>query len=64
MKLEMYLKNEEITQKAFAADTGVCQQTVDLWVRGHRIPRPGTMQLIWDLTDGTVGPMDFYDVAA
>ena len=64
MKLSQYLKDESITEKAFAVKTGVCQQTVDLWVRGLRIPRPGAMETIVTLTGGSVQPNDFYDIAA
>ena len=64
MKLRTYLKSAAMTQKAFADRVGVTQQTVDLWVRNLRIPRRIPMRAIWKLTGKTVGPNDFYDIAA
>lgn len=64
MKLRAYLKSASMTQKTLADRVGVTQQTVDLWVRGLRIPRRGPMLAIWMLTDKHVGPNDFYDIAA
>ena len=64
MKLQEYLKSESVGQEAFAEKIGVSQQAVALWVSGDRIPRPGAMHTIWAVTDGRVGPNDFYNVAA
>jgi len=71
MKLSEYLKKKAISEKDFAAQLavrgkpkGVTQQTVDLWARGLRIPRPNAMQAIFSLTNGRVRPQDFYNVAA
>ena len=53
-----------MTQLAFSDRIGVTQQTVDLWVRGHRIPRERPMRAIFKLTKKLVDANDFYDLAA
>ena len=53
-----------MTQQVFSDRIGVTQQTVDLWVRGRRIPRERPMRAIFKLTRKLVDANDFYDLAA
>ena len=64
MKLKAYLRSVGMTQLAFSDRIGVTQQTVDLWVRGHRIPRERPMRAIFKLTKKLVDANDFYNLAA
>lgn len=41
---------------------GVGREAVRKWLRGERIPRPEVMRRIVEVTEGKVGPADFYDL--
>lgn len=59
MKLIDYLRANEITDEAFAAQVGVSKWGVRKWMYGQRVPRTEEMLAIRDATNGAVTPNDF-----
>ncbi|MFC3227362.1 helix-turn-helix domain-containing protein [Marinibaculum pumilum] len=60
MRLADFLKREGISGAEFARRIGVKHPTVSRYLDGQRIPRPEQMQRIHEVTNGEVGPADFY----
>lgn len=57
--LTAYRGKEKQTLEAFAMKVGASKGTVWKWENGT-IPRPAQMQKIVEVTDGKVGPSDWY----
>lgn len=62
MKLKDYLKKQKLTCYAFAKKIGVTPWTVQRYIEGQHIPDRKHMQAIHDVTNGKVGPADFYNL--
>jgi len=66
MKLGKYLKENNYTQMSFIKELedknniSIPQGTLAKWVLGTRIPRKDQMLLLYEFTQGSVGPNDFY----
>jgi len=59
--LKVYLDQHGISVERFRREVGASRRTtVYRWLRGERIPAPGYMARIIDLTDGAVTANDFY----
>ena len=63
MQLRQYLKDKNLTAEKFGVLAGVSKHAVGKWCRGERFPRPEVMSKIIEVTEGAVGPEDFYDAA-
>lgn len=59
MKLDEYLRINNLTEQAFALLIGTSQATVNRY-RNGRIPEPDAMDRIVKATSGAVTPNDFY----
>lgn len=59
MNLHDYLRAENISTEAFAAQLRVAAGSVRKWRYGERTPRPDAMRRIQVATGGKVTPMDF-----
>lgn len=64
MKLAAWLSERKISQAAFAEMIGSSQSQVARFAADARIPNRPTMLRIVEVTDGAVGPNDFYDASA
>jgi|TARA_R100000149_G_scaffold21073_1_gene8054 hypothetical protein len=68
MKLNAYLKENNLTQKEFLQnthqnfDTRFSYHALVKWCSGKRIPRPEEMSIIYKATNGVVTPNDFYSL--
>lgn len=62
MKLEDFLKTNEITKQAFAERIGVAPSTITRLLTGKHVPDRATMNAIIAATDGAVTPNDFFDL--
>lgn len=62
MKLRDFMMAREMSEAQFGRLLGIGQATVNRYARGQRIPRPEVMRRIVEVTDGRVGPADFYDL--
>lgn len=62
MNLREFLKARSMSEADLGRALGVGQATVNRYIRGERIPRPEVMRRIVEVTDGQVGPADFYDL--
>ena len=62
MKLYEWRKKENKTQQEVADALGVFQSVIQKWESGETIPRPESMQMIVEYTNGEVQPNDFYNV--
>ena len=60
MQFSEYLKEKNITQEQAAAELGVLQGVISMWVNGERLPRPENMKKIVEWSQGKVQPNDFY----
>ena len=54
MKLSQYLVTNQISQKKFSADLGVCQATIHKYLYKEMMPSGKMMMRIHKLTDGDV----------
>ena len=62
MKLDAYLKTNDISEQKFAEQIGVSQQAVHRYRTG-RVPTPEVMQAIIKVTAGAVTADDFFDTS-
>lgn len=62
MKLASYLQANEISHEAFAEKIGTSQVAVTRYAMGKRTPRREIMVKIAHVTDGQVGPADFFNI--
>lgn len=62
--LDIYLRNQGITNSDFGARIGKSGEAVRRYRSGDRWPDRETMQLIFSATDGAVTPNDFLAPAA
>ncbi len=62
MKLRDFMMAREMSEAQFGRLLGIGQATINRYARGERIPRPEVMRRIVEVTDGMVGPADFYDL--
>ncbi len=62
MKLRDFMSVRELSEAQLGRLLGIGQATVNRYVRGERIPRPDLMRRIVEVTEGQVGPADFYDL--
>lgn len=62
MKIAEYIKQNKISQVAFADLIGVSPQAINTFCNNQRIPRPDFMRKIYKATGGLVTPNDFYDI--
>lgn len=62
MKLDDYLRQNNLTEQAFADLIGTSQATVNRY-RNGRIPEPEAMERIVKATTGAVQPNDFYQLS-
>lgn len=62
MKISTYIKQNNLSQVAFAALIGVSPQAINTFCNEQRIPRPDSMRKIFIATKGQVTPNDFYDI--
>lgn len=60
MKLKQYLKEADLTHKAFGERIGATEHAVKKWARGERVPRPEHMASIFSATGGIVTANDFF----
>ena len=63
MHLRQYLKVKNLTAEKFGVLAGVSKHAVGKWCRGERFPRPEVMAKIIEVTEGAVGPEDFYEAS-
>ena len=63
MQLRQYLKVKNLTAEKFGILTGVSKHAVGKWCRRERFPRPEVMSKIIEVTEGAVGPEDFYEAS-
>lgn len=62
MKLRDFMSARDLSEAHLGRLLGIGQATVNRYVRGERIPRPEVMRRIVEVTEGKVGPADFYDL--
>ena len=63
MKLSDFMAARGLPDAEFARLIGVgSRMAVMRYRRGERIPRPEVMRRIVEVTNGAVGPADFYDL--
>ena len=62
MTLDQFLKENKMTQVAFAKKIGVCVMQVKRWRNYGVIPHKKNMERIKRVTGGVVRPEDFFDV--
>lgn len=63
MKLSEFMAERSIPDAEFARLIGVSSRmAVMRYRRGERIPRPEVMRRIVEVTNGAVGPADFYSL--
>lgn len=60
MFLSVYLKEESLSVRAFAAKCGLSPSGLSRIINGHRFPSPETMYRIHIETNGKVGADDFF----
>jgi hypothetical protein len=66
MKLDAYLKDQKLTQNNFIdimfdkTGTKLSQGGLSKYIKGQRIPRKNEMIAIFNITEGSVCPNDFY----
>ncbi len=61
MQLSQYLRENELTLREFAKQTGAANASVVAkWVTGGRVPRSKFMEAIVRATGGKVQPNDFF----
>jgi hypothetical protein len=61
MKLDEYLRTNNLDDEAFAAIMGDhSAHAVKKWRYGERTPRADAMRKIQEVTGGQVGPADFF----
>lgn len=63
MTLDDFLRDQQLTNAAFAAKVGTDQSTIARLRKGQ-VPTPKVMLAILEHTGGKVRPDDFYGVAA
>jgi hypothetical protein len=65
MKLDEYLRTNNLDDEAFAALIGDhSAHAVKKWRYGERTPRADAMRKIHEVTNGCVTPTDFFDAGA
>jgi len=64
MKLDDWRMTRNLSLGALAETLGVSRMTLWRYCAGQSIPRPEIMAAIQRLTEGRVGPADFYPPAA
>lgn len=64
MKLDAYLKSEQLARADFAKVIGVSSETVRRYIAGTRIPEREVMEKIALATDCQVTANDFFGIAA
>lgn len=62
VKLQAYLDQSGVSKDELAEQLGVHPITIYKYVRGDRVPEPGVMVKIAEITKGQVTPNDFYDI--
>ena len=62
MKLETYLLENDMTPTAFSRQIGVSHVSIVRYMSGDRVPRPEIMNRMFMLTEGAVGPSDFFSL--
>ena len=60
MNLDTYLRQNEMTEAAFAAKIGIGQSAVHRLRKGGRVPSQDTMHAIHEATGGQVTAAEFY----
>lgn len=66
MKLKSYLQHHNLTQMAFIEKVHnehkirIPQGTLAKWINGQRMPRKNEMLVLFNATEQTVTPNDFY----
>ena len=60
MTLKDYMKEHNLKPDEFASLAGFSVGGVLKWMSGERFPRPGALKKIFEVTDGTVTPNDFW----
>jgi transcriptional regulator with XRE-family HTH domain len=60
MTLEQYIKNNGLTDRAFAELANITPRSVWNYRNGHRMPAVPIMQRITQITNGQVTANDFY----
>lgn len=63
MRLKTYLEVMKISPAEFGEMVGASEPGVLKWARGDRVPRKEAMRKILEVTDGAVGPSDFFERA-
>lgn len=61
MKLQAYLDLKQMSDVQFGELVGASEYGVRKWARRERIPRPDAMRKIVEVTEGAVGPSDFFE---
>lgn len=56
MKLQDWLKENQVSVAVLAAELKVQRSTVYRWIKGTRVPDPKLMLAIFDFTSGAVRP--------
>lgn len=59
-KLKQFLKDNNMTQRAFAKTLNISEMAVYYYLKGKRIPNRDIMQKITELTNGYVTANDFF----
>jgi len=62
MKLNDYIKRNELSVSDAAALFGVSEQSVYKYLSNERLPKADIMERILHATSGLVTPNDFYDL--
>ena len=62
MKLETYIKQNNISVRDFASKVGMSGKQVYDWMNGVSIPRESALKKIFVETNGCVGLDDFYQM--
>lgn len=64
MNLGDYLRENDLSPRAFAELVGVTDEAIRLYVANARLPRRDVMQKIAEATGGMVRPNDFFAEAS
>lgn len=59
-KLAIWRHDRQLSLEAAGALVGVSGVAWSRYERGQRVPRPEIVSRIYDVTDGHIGPPDFY----
>jgi transcriptional regulator with XRE-family HTH domain len=60
MKFTEYMRWRDLDDSQMAAQIGCSASAVVKWRRGERVPRPQQIIRIREVTDGRVGPEDWF----